>query len=248
MITISQNYTAVAVNIGASFLASGGAAPYIYTVQGGGAGGSINPNTGVYIAPAVAQSGPNRAYDVIRATANDGEFGTTSILVGSPLLLFCDVIEHEMQLADGRVYIFDQKINQPSDYDLYIAISVPICRPFGNTNKMISTDSGLMQFQYVNMQAMLDIDIISRGPAALERKEEVILALNSIYAEQQMEANSFYIAKLPPNSKFINLSDVDGAAIPFRFKISTMMQYAVSKSQPVSYFDTFSPVELTTNV
>lgn len=247
MISISQSYTAIAANITSSFYATGGTAPYVYSVDAGGAGGSIDSSTGVYTAPSVASSSPYQAYDTIRVTDALSATATAKILVGTPAILFCDIIQKGLGLADGRVYLWDQKIMQPTDYDLYVAVSIPFCRPFGNTNTVIR-GSGLTQVQSVNMLAQMDVDIISRGPAARDRKEEVILALNSVYAEQQMEANSFFVAKLPVNSRFINLSQVDGAAIPYRYKISVNMQYAVSKSQPAPYFSDFSPVEVSTNV
>lgn len=95
------------------------------------------------------------------------------------------------------------------------------------------------------MLATLDIDIISRGPEARDRKEEIILALNSIYAQSQQEGNSFYIGKLPPSARFVNLSNIDGAAIPYRFRISVNLQYAFVKSKAIDYFDTFSTVQET---
>jgi hypothetical protein len=88
------------------------------------------------------------------------------------------------------------------------------------------------------MLAVTDIDIISKGPAARDRKEEIILAFNSNYAQQQQDANSFYIGKI--STGFLNLSDIDGAAIPYRYRISVNMQYAFQKASPVSRFDTFT--------
>jgi hypothetical protein len=90
------------------------------------------------------------------------------------------------------------------------------------------------------MYAVLDLDIISRGPDARDRKEEVVMAFNSTYAQQQQEINSFYIGKLPPGAKFINLSEIDGAAIPYRYRISTVLQYTVTKTTPIQYYSSFS--------
>lgn len=243
-LSISQNYTAVAVNIQASFLGMGGTGPYTYAVLPGGPGGTIDASTGVYVAPAAASSNdPTQLYDPIQVTDSLSATATAQILVGTPLLLFCEIIQREMNLTQGRVYLWDQKIFQPSDFDLYIAVSVPSCKSFANTNR--SSADGTMQEQFVSMMATLDIDILSRGPSARDRKEEVLLALNSTYAEQQMEANSFLIGKL--STRFLNLSNVDGAAIPYRYRISCNMQYAYSKSQPQSYFSDFSTVSTVVN-
>lgn len=244
-LALTQSATAVAVNITSSFLGVGGVAPYSYAVLDGGAAGTIDPSTGVYTAPSTLSPNPKQLYDTVQVTDADANFATSTILVGTPLLLFCEILEKGLGLAPGRTYLWDQKINQPTDYDLYIAVSVPSCKPFGNVNRQSA--NGASQEQFVAMQATADIDIISRGPAARDRKEEVILALNSIYAQQQQEANSFYIGKLPPSGRFVNLSQIDGAAIPYRYRISVNLQYAVAKTTAAPYFDNINAPELATN-
>ena len=235
-ITLTASKTALAPGLTASFLGSGGSAPYVFSVEADGAGGTINASSGVYTAPATINPDPAKSYDTIRVT--DALLATTTkqILVTDPLGLVCDIIQNYMELPNGRVYFWDQKINQPKDSDLYVAVSVVSAKPFGNTNRQASS-SGLDSVQSVNMLATLGIDIISRGPAARLRKEEVILALNSNYSQAQQEANSFYLGKV--STAFVNLSDVDGAAIPYRFNITVNMQYFFRKVKAVSYFDEF---------
>lgn len=246
-LSLSQTKTALAVDLTASFLGIGGAEPYAYEVLADGAGGTIDSETGLYTAPAESDSDdPRRLYDTIRVTDDDDATATAQILVGTPLLLFCEVLQRELELGNGRVYLWDQKIFEPKDKGLYIAVSVPSCRPFGN-NVAPDPETGWADaVQTVNMLATVDMDIISRGPAARDRKEEVIMALNSIYAQRQQEGNSFYIGKLPPGARFINLSPIDGAAIPYRFRISVNLQYGVKKTKAVDYFDSFEEVEVTT--
>lgn len=240
-LTLAQSASAVGLSKTASFLASGGTPSYVYSVLPGGAGGTIDSSTGVYTSPVSLSGNPSGTIDVIQVVDSLLALATAGIAVGSPLLLFCNIIQHELGLSNGRVYLWDQKIFQPKDYDLYVAISVTSCKPFANVNRTSSIDDdNLDSDQYVSMLARVDIDIISRGPAARDRKEEVILALNSTYAQQQQEANGFYIGKLPPHGGFLNLSDIDGAAIPYRYKISVNMQYAFSKTTPVDFFNDFS--------
>lgn len=242
---LTQTKTALASGLTASFLAVGGVSTYVYSVLAGGAGGSINSSSGVYTAPATASSNPKKAYDTIKVTDASGAVATSKILVGSPLLLFCEIIQKEMNLIPGRVYLWDQKIFQPTDSGLYIAVSELSCKPFSNVTRT-NPNSGDIVTQSVNMMTTLDIDAISRGPEARDRKEEIILALGSIYAEQQQEGNSFFIGKLPPGAKFTNLSMIDGAAIPYRYKISINIQYTVTKSKAVDYFDSFDDVSVST--
>lgn len=241
-LAIGQTLTAIGPNLTASFLATGGVAPYVYSVIPGGAGGSIDSSTGLYTAPATVPSNPAQLNDTIQVTDSTSATATTSILVGNPLLLFSDIIQNQLGLDSNHCYLWDQKIFQPTDSGLYVAISVIRCKPFANVNEHASGDSN----QYLSMYAVLDIDIISRGPAARDRKEEVLLALNSDYSELQQEANSFSIGRLAAGGQFINLSNIDGSAIPYRYKISVAMQYAYIKSTATPYFDTFENVEVTT--
>jgi hypothetical protein len=238
-LSLTQSITAVGPLIPASFLGIGGVGPYFYEVLAGGAGGTINSSTGVYTAPASFSMDPKKNYDTVKVTDSTTATATAQILVGSPLLLFCDIIQKELSLANGRVYLWDQKIMQPTDSDLYVAVSVPRCKPFSNVNRAASNGLNLDAEQYVSMSAIIDIDVISRGPAARDRKEEVILALNSVYAQQQQETNSFYVGKISQSSGFINLSDVDGAAIPYRYKISVAMQYVFKKTKQSQSFNDF---------
>jgi hypothetical protein len=155
-----------------------------------------------------------------------------------------------MSIPNDHIYLWDQKIFQPSDSNLYIAVGVHSCKVFGNNNSpgiVMGDPDWSLQFQSVNMMATLDLDLISRGPAARDRKEEVIMALNSVYSERQQDSNSFSIGRIPAGARFQNLSLIDGAAIPYRFRISVNMQYTVTKTSAVDYFDDFEEEEITTN-
>lgn len=243
-ITLSQTYTAVAANITSSFHASGGTAPYVYSVQAGGAGGSINSSTGIYIAPVLASSSPNFAYDTIIATDAHSNVGSAQILVGTPLILLCDILQNQLGLDNNHLFLWDQKVFQPTDSNLYLAVGVQNSKPFGNTNYFDGTNQTAVQS--INMLDTITIDAISRGPAARDQRANILMALNSNYAEQQQEANSFNIGKLPAGGQFINLSEIDGAAIPYRFRISLLLQYFVTLTPTVPYLSGFSPVEITT--
>lgn len=225
---------ALAPNLSTYFLGVAGTPPYSYVVLPGGAGGAIHPTSGLYTAPAVT------GQDVIRATDSLAAFADLPILIGLPLELFCDVIRKEMALASDQIFLWNQKITVPNDSRLYVAVSILNCKPFGNNNRFNDGDAE----QSVNMMATLGIDILSRSEEAWTRKEEVILALNSTYAQQQQELNSFYIGKI--STGFVNLSEVDGPAIPYRFNISVNIQYVYAKTKPVQYYDAFDTVEVTT--
>jgi len=227
-LTLLQNISLIALNTSTPFAGSGGTPPYTYSVLGGGAGGTIDPSTGLYTAPSVSGSDTIHVVDSLSATAQ------ATISVGNALQLFCDVLQTEMGLANGQVYLWDQKINIPTDSQLYIAVGVTTCKPFSNSYYTMSNGNSL---QAVNMQAMLSVDILSRGPDARDRKEEIIMALSGTYAQQQQEANNFYIGKI--STGFTNLSEIDGAAIPYRFNIAVALMYTTSKVKTSEYYDSF---------
>lgn len=250
-LALTQSKTALSVNLQASFLAIGGTPPYTYSVRANGAGGIINSSTGLYTAPNIINGGsygpPKQIYDTIQVKDNIGAIASSQILVGSSLLLFCDIIQNQLGLANGRVYLWDQKIMEPTDSGLYVPVAVLSCKPFASVNSSDGSGSAFNSTQYVSMYAQLQVDVISRDTEARDRKEEIILALNSNYARSQQEGNSFYIGQLPPGAQFVNLSSADGAAIPYRFNISVAMQYFMTKTQAVPYFSTFSTPQINTN-
>lgn len=239
-LSVIQNSTAIARNLVAQFKGVGGTPPYSYAVLPDGPGGVIDPLTGFYTSPNFTGK------EVIQVTdsAIVPAVVTTSILVCTVQQLVCEIIQKQMYLDDGRVFMFDQKIPQPKDEKIFVVVQTLLSKPFGNKSEFLTDDPGMVEVQTVNMYENLSIDIKSRGPDARDRKEEIIMALRSTYAKQQMAANSFYIAAI--SNSFLNLSELDGAAIPYRFNISVAVQYMVTKSRAVPFFDTFQAPAVTT--
>jgi len=151
---------------------------------------------------------------------------------------FCSIIKSEMNLEDDQIYLWDQKINLPADNRLYVAVSVTTCKPYSMVKKYEQVGSVLNEILYTNMLAVLGIDIMSRGPDARDRKEEVILALGSTYSTQVQELNAMRIGRI--SNSFANLSQLDGSAIPYRFNIGVNLQYKIEKTKAVDFYDTFT--------
>lgn len=232
-LSLSSNYTAMK-NGGLTipFQASGGTEPYVYSVNVGGVGGTIS-STGIYTSP-IGSFGN----DVVKVTDALLAESTKTIRVLPPIGLLADILQNQLNLDDDQVWIFNQKINQPKNYDLFLVLNEISCKPFSNVSR--ETDGQTKSF--TNFLSMIDINIQSRGPSAMYRKEEVILALMSVYSRQQQELNSFSIGRISTN--FISLSNLDGSAIPYRYVISMMMQYAVSSTKNVEFYNDFPDVEL----
>lgn len=240
-LTLLQNSTATSPGNSVPFAAVGGIAPYTYSVLAGGAGGTITSD-GIYTAPAIPAS---PAGDTVQAVDSIGAKVKASISVGGVLQLVCDLIRQYMGLAQDQCYIYEQKILIPNDSRLYVAVGVLTCKPFGNTRPTNGAGSGLQANQSTNFASQLSVDIFSRGPAARDQKELILLALNSIYSEQQQEANSFRV--FPITNAFVNLTEQEGSAILYRFNITVTVQYCVSNNQNVPYFDSFEAPEILTS-
>lgn len=245
-LSLIQNFTAITPLFqSAQFVAVGGTSPYVYSVVPGGSGGSIGSSTGAYTpAPQMTAYPATRMYDQIQVTDSLLSVATATILVATPFFLVLDILQKQLGLDSNHIYSYEQKIFQPTDSNLYLIVGIESCKPFGNNIYPSATDGSIVN-QYISMYAKLGIDIISRGPAARDNIGLIPLALNSIYSQQQQEANGFYLGKLP--LEFHNLSGIDGAAIPFRFHYGWSLQYFTTLTRSVDYFDTFPTPEIVTN-
>lgn len=245
---LTQSAYAVAPQIRASFLATGGVEPYLYEVLPDGAGGTINPSSGEYQAPTIRDPNPKKAYDTILATDYSGETAEAQILVGSPLMLFCEIIQRELALPQGRVWLYSQKKPMPSDERIFVSVAVESLQFYGASNRSSPVESpeGLDSDQYAPHVARLGIKIESRSTEALLRYGEVVLALTSNYSQMQQARNTFGIARIP-SGPVRAIPQPDGAAIPYQFYFPINVQFAAIKNAPIEYFDTFEDPEIVLN-
>lgn len=219
---------AIATSVPYAFSASGGVAPYTYTASVG----SIGISSGLYVSPNATGT------DIVTATDTLGASASVQVAILSPLELLCDVLSRELELDSGRVFLWDQKVFKPVDDGLYIPVGIINLKPFSSINRFVDGES----IQAANFSAQVSIDVISRGMAAVTRKEEVMMALKSNYSEAQQNLNGFRI--FPLTTGFTNLSHLDGSAIPYRFNLTVNIQYQVTKVKAVPYFENFEDPSL----
>ena len=228
--------TMITNNIQVQFQESGGIGPYIYSIVSGGPIGSIDSN-GLYTAPPY-MSGIDTVMvkDATLATA------TCPISIRKPIGLVCDIIQTKMNLSSGRVYIYNNKINEPTDNGIFISVGVLNSKIVGNTSYI---DSTMVENQSVTIFDTLEINLISRDQSAMWRQGDLIMALGSNYSQQQQEINNFKIGRIP--TSFVNISGIDGAAIPYRYNLNISMQYMTMNINNVGYYDTFTTPTVTIN-
>lgn len=233
-LTLLQNNGIVGNTFGLTvpFAASGGVAPYTYTVAFGNSNGVIDSTTGLYTV------GGKVGVDTIQVTDSTTPtplVALGSVIVVTPLQLVADIIRQGLGLAQDQVYVYDQKYDIPPDDRIYVAVGIDSLKPFGNRPKIQPDGTTL---QSVNIQAMVSIHVLSRSTKLLFTKESVFLALSSQYAENAMTLSAFQVASL--STSFIDVSEIDGAAIPYHYRATVSLQYAYTGLQSNPYYDTFA--------
>ena len=207
---------------------TGGTSPYTWSIVAGGVGGSVS-SSGLYVSPLSSGTVTVKVTDSLSAVV------TKTLTVCSTLELVCEIIKHEMGLASDQVYIYNQKIAPIKDERLYVSLRVDSLKPFGVTRRGSDIED-----LSVNMQATISIDIVSRTTEALFKKEQVLLALSSSFSHRVQNANAFHISRL--SHGFVDLSNIEGASIPYRFNIALNILYVVTNQKSSEYYDTFQDV------
>lgn len=120
----------------------------------------------------------------------------TDFLYREPILIVSDILQTIMALKDDQVILTNQKYFIPTKgilIDLaYLGPAKTIAR------KSTIQDDGLggqVEVLSVNTQHQIGIDILGYGQESLFRKEEIAMAMGSIYAQQLMGQYSIQIAR-----------------------------------------------------
>lgn len=230
--------SALAPGLQASFLASGGTAPYTYSVDGRG---TIDPSTGLYTAPAtVANVAP--FFDTVIATDSMGVTAQATIITCSPWMLLMEIIQRSLGLDQQMVWFENQKFFEPENAmaGMWLVLMFPGTKTYASGIHPAGTPDGGgpawdQTEKWANFSGTVDIHILSRDLSALNRKEEVVMALTGPYSRSQQEANGIGIYRIPHN--MIDLSVVDGDSIPWHFVLSIELQYGTSRVFPTEFFE-----------
>jgi len=153
--------------------------------------------------------------------------------------IMADIIKTEMELEDNRIMFHNQKWNLPNQNDIFVSLSYVSQFPYMNKRHYEDRGvDGFFEVQTLNTRQTIGIDIFSRDNTARLRKEEILLALKSTYAQQQCEKYAVKIAELP--TSFNDISVVEAAARLNRYNISIIIFASFTKEKIVEYYDNFS--------
>ena len=222
MITINTNTDIICIGSKMILSASGGVAPYVFTLISGGDGGEI-VDSNFYVAPSTKDKG----FQKIKVVDSLGASTSKEVTILNHLEIICNIIKAQMSLAADQVVIYNEKFIIPNDSRLYVMVGVLNEKMFSNNSSGDEVSMNVLQ--------TLTLDVFSRGNSAFSRKEEVVMALHSQYSKNKQTESSFYIGRIP--SGFSNVSYEEGISILNRFNISINIGYHVKKKFNFNYYD-----------
>ena len=134
------------------------------------------------------------------------------------------ILKNQLSLTDSRLFIGNQNYKIPPDNNLFLVVTAMSEQVYSSQVSLIekivppAITASTWERQELCTKALVQIDVLSRNTDALTRRWEVVTALQSFYAQQQMEANNCKIARIP--SSFVNASGVEGGSNINRFAIT----------------------------
>lgn len=168
--------------------------------------------------------------------------------------IIVDIIKHELNLPENygkssngdvipTVIIYGQNIKLFNTDKLQITVRTVSQRIWSNRNEFkeipINDETQYIEVQDINESRMMQVDVYSRNNEARERFWEVQTALNSVYAQQQMDLYNF---KLSTISSAQNISGIDGGSDINRFAITFTALTHQQKTKVIDYYDKFSAI------
>ncbi len=144
------------------------------------------------------------------------------------------IIINQMGLAKDRVNIYDEKWKIPPDDDLFIVLEYRSGKCIANRNTFIGEDE--TEVQDVNMLEHITVGVFSRNRTATQRKEEVLMAILSSYAQGLQEKYAFKIARA---GSIEDLSALEGTAMLKRYDIDLTVFAWYTKTISPDYFSSY---------
>lgn len=157
--------------------------------------------------------------------------------------IIVNIINEELGMPTGSVWLRDQNKVIPNDNGLYIIAGIVSAITVANVTEMQQIDNVQTQVSTVQQQENVQVDVLSNSTAAMTRAWEVIAAMQSFYSQQQQELNNFKIFRIPRN--FVDTSDTEGGSTLKKYSITIpcLVWYRKSKAMPIvlgDYYDDFA--------
>lgn len=135
------------------------------------------------------------------------------------------------------IIIYSQNIKLFNTDKLQITVRNIGVDTYSNRSEFVSNEDGsYSEIQDLNLQYMMQVDCYSRNNDARDRFWEVITALKSTYAEQQMDLYNFKIGTI---ARANNISGIDGGSDINRYSITFNILAHQQKITNIDYYDKF---------
>jgi len=152
-------------------------------------------------------------------------------------------LEKEMSIPNGQIMLGLENWEIPKNDGLYIALFYGPDIIVGTTNEFDAVTN--LEIQSTAMLHEIMIDALSFDSSARIRKEEIVMALNSVFAQQQLEAELMKINGIP--TSFVPTPDLEETKWLNRYRLGFHMNALYQKIKAVSYYDSFGTPAVTTN-
>ena len=159
-----------------------------------------------------------------------------------PVLVVADIIKNCLSLNDGQIFIYNQNFKLPETSGLFIIIQYNSSQEYSSNSEFVPTESGANELISSQVREEYTINVLSRDDTARTKKEEVKMALNSNYSQNQQGLYQFSIGRL---GNFTNVSELEGADVINRFALNINLLAHYSKTLATDYYDTFTNSTLT---
>ncbi len=147
------------------------------------------------------------------------------------------ILVNQLGLNAQDVNIYDEKWKIPPTENLFIVLEYRSGECIANRNLFDATGGDPVEYQEINMLEQITVGVFSRDRSATQRKEEVLMAILSSYAQGIQEKYSFKIARV---GNIADLSAVEGTAMLKRYDIDLSVYAWYSKNVTPGYIDNFT--------
>jgi len=156
------------------------------------------------------------------------------------LKIIADIIQNELSLSSGQVMIYNQSYKIPTTPGLYVVVGNLGGKAIGSNSEVTDEATGISETQTLSMLKIVQIDLMSIDSSARDNEADVIMALQSDYAQKTMEQNKIKIARIP--SQFNDISEVEGHAMMTRLSCALNILALYTKNKAIDYYDVFTDV------
>lgn len=164
-----------------------------------------------------------------------------------PIKVIAQILKKEMGLSLGQIMLGLENWEIPENPGLYIALFYGAPQTVANNNQNgVDAQGNYVEVQSAVMLHEIEIDIMSFDPSARTRKEQVLWAIQSYYAQSLMAQYSMRLAKTP--GSFIPVTSPEPSKQLNRFRLTIAVNALYQNIKTTPYYDSLQPVKPVENV